>query len=51
MTSFKARVEQSSLGTRGGQAARRTISTKTASQVVARAAVIGKSGGKAAQKK
>jgi hypothetical protein len=41
MTSFKARVEQSSLGTRGGKAARSSVTTRTAAQVVARAAAKG----------
>ncbi|GAB3615431.1 hypothetical protein GCM10027415_37710 [Humibacter ginsengisoli] len=49
MTSFRARVEKSSIGTSGGQAARRTVSTSTASKVMARAATIGKTTSKSAQ--
>lgn len=51
MTSFKARVEQSSLGTRGGKAARSSVSTRTAAQVVARAAAKGEAKLAATKKK
>lgn len=34
MTSFKARVESSSLGTRSSRAARHTVSTRTAANIV-----------------
>ncbi|GHD50857.1 hypothetical protein [Mycetocola manganoxydans] len=37
MTSFKARVEQSSIGTPMSQAARRTVSTRTAAEIVKKA--------------
>lgn len=34
MSSFKARIEQSSLGTKGGQAARRSVAPQVAANVV-----------------
>lgn len=37
MTSFKSRVERSSIGTRQSQAARQTVNTRTAAQIVSRA--------------
>lgn len=49
MTSFKAMVERSSLGSRNVQAARKTVSTKTAATVVGKS--MGTSSSKTISKK